>query len=56
MDQLYPFAEFGGAHNQSQGSSALGINEEQSRDGEHDLNSTIAKRGVQGLGRCVTSV
>jgi hypothetical protein len=52
-DQLYPCAKLGGTHNQSQGSSAFRIDEEQSRDGEHDLNSTITKRCVQGLCWCV---
>lgn len=41
-------------YNQSQGSSAFGVNEEQSRDRSNDLDGTIAQRRVQGLGSCVT--
>lgn len=37
-------------HSQSQGSSAFGVDEEESRDCSYDLNSTIAQGGVQGLG------
>lgn len=40
-------------YDQGQGPSALGVNEEQSRDRGQDLNSTIAQRRVQGLSSCV---
>lgn len=40
-------------HNQGQCSPALGINEEQSRDGGHDLYGAISKRSIQCLGRVI---
>jgi hypothetical protein len=43
----------GGTYNQRQSSSAFGIDEEQSRNSEYDLNSTITKRRIQSLGCCV---
>lgn len=43
-------------HSQGQSASAFGIDEEQSRDREDDLYSTIAQRGVQCLGSCVTDI
>lgn len=43
-------------HNQGQSSSALGIDEEQSGNGRHDLNSTIAERCIQRLGSRVAHI
>jgi len=40
----------GSTHNQCQSSSALSVNEEQSRDSEDDLNSTITEGCIQCLG------
>lgn len=40
---------FANTYNQSQGSSAFSVDEEQSRDSGHDLNGTIAERRIQGL-------
>lgn len=43
-------------YSQGQGSSAFGINKEQSRDRSHDLNSSISQGRVQRLGSCVADV
>lgn len=36
-------------YNQTQGSSALGVNEEEGRDGRQDLNGTVSKRGIKSF-------
>lgn len=38
-----------GTYGQSQGSPSQRVDEEQSRDCKDDLNSTVAKRGIQGF-------
>lgn len=53
---LYKARKVGKAHKQSQGSSALGVDEEQGRDRGYDLDGTVAKRCVQCLGRCVADI
>jgi hypothetical protein len=39
------------AYNQTQCTPALGVDQEQSRDGENDLDSTVTQGGVQRLVR-----
>ena len=54
MNQFHSYSRLGeGTYNQRQSSSAFGIDEEQSRNSEYDLNSTITKRRIQSLGCCV---
>lgn len=43
-------------YRQCQSSSALGVNQEQSRNSSHDLDSTISEGSVQSLSVGVTNV
>lgn len=43
-------------YDQSQGTSTFGVNEEQRRDRENDLYGSVAQRGVERLGSCVTDL
>lgn len=42
------------AHDQTKLAASLSVDQEQSGDGENDLNSSISERGVQSLGISVT--
>lgn len=43
-------------YDKTKSSSSLGVDEEQGGNSGDDLNSTVSKRGVQGLDSCVASV
>ena len=43
-------------YDQTKGSSAFGIDEEEGWDSENDLDSTVAKRGVQSLGVGIANI
>jgi hypothetical protein len=55
-DQLYPCTYLGVTYSQRQSSSPFGVNEEHSRDCSQHLNSAIAQRRIQRLGRCVADI
>lgn len=46
---IFPETRAKMTYSQRQGSSTFGVDEEESRDSGHDLNSAIAERCVQGL-------
>jgi hypothetical protein len=43
-------------YNQCQSSSALRVDEEQSRNSRHDLDGAVAQGGVQGLDGGITDI
>lgn len=43
-------------YDQSQSAPTLGVDEEQRRDREDDLHSSVTQRGVERLGSCVTDL
>lgn len=47
---LMPPRVYEGTYDHGQGSPPLGINKEESRNGGHDLDSSVSERRVQRLG------